>query len=154
MDGTLDRALGATPCYLLLPRSAGEQDEVLVELEPDAVVAVDAGRCNVPMIAARRLRDRAAEADAVGGEARIGRFEWGEPANSVVVERTEAIQDGSVVIGVQVVVEGLGVAHLPSRDRVFHPAIKIEEGIESRRRGLGTPRLPLGFEQLPGANLS
>ena len=42
------------------------------------------------MIAALRLPDRPAEADAVVGEARIGRFEWREPGNGVLVQRTDA----------------------------------------------------------------
>lgn len=36
-------SLGAPGCHLVRPAPTGEQDQVLVKLEPDPVVAVDAG---------------------------------------------------------------------------------------------------------------
>ena len=57
--------LAAARGDLVCAGTTGELDQVLVELEPDAVVAVDAGRRDEALVARQRLIERATEPDAV-----------------------------------------------------------------------------------------
>src|SRR5688572_27996763 len=52
----------------LFARTAGEADEVLVELEPDPVVAVDSRRGHEPVVPTGGGLQRATEPDAVVGQ--------------------------------------------------------------------------------------
>ena len=58
-------SLGAAGGHLLGPAPAGELDQVLVELEPDAVVAIDARRGHVMVVTGMDTVDSSPEADAI-----------------------------------------------------------------------------------------
>jgi hypothetical protein len=61
----VSRHLRATRRHLVLSGPAGQADQVLVELEPDAVVAVDAWRRDEAPVAAGGLLERPIEAQPV-----------------------------------------------------------------------------------------
>ena len=62
--------LAAARVDLVLPSTAGKLDQVLMQFEPDAVVAVDAGRGDEAVIPGQRLLYRADEPQPIIGEAR------------------------------------------------------------------------------------
>ena len=73
---SLTRAPGGD---LIRARAAGEQDQVLVQLEPDAVVAVDPTRGDVPLVAGEHALHGVSEADPVALRARPRLLEGGDP---------------------------------------------------------------------------
>ena len=96
---------GAAGGDLVGPVAAGVEDQVLVQLEPGAVVAVDARRGDVAVVAGRAPRRRAARGAPVGGEARQAGDERLRASRGVGVERRQVGEDLGVVGRVGVVVE-------------------------------------------------
>jgi hypothetical protein len=76
-----------------------------VELDPDAVVAVDGGCGDVAAAAAEGELERAGAPGPVPGEAAELRDERSEPGRRVVVDGAQAREHAGVVRGVGVVID-------------------------------------------------
>src|SRR5262249_30079237 len=132
-------------------RAPREADQLLVQLEPDAVVAVDVRRGQEARVAVEEGGLCGFEPVAVAHEARPRRGERLEPGERRRVMGAQAGEDARVVAGVGVVVrEGLGAvapAQLPvGRDRL-EDEVELDEAVELALRAPGAEaRALLGEE--------
>src|SRR4051794_356936 len=128
----------------LLAFAAQHAEQVLVELEPDRVVAVDAGAADPVGIAGEDPVVGVVEAGLVGAEARFQRGEAVEHLLGPLVLVAEAVDDGGVVVGVGVVVgdpfAAGGGHHLPVGEKGQQLAVDPLEAL------VGLARLGAGAE--------
>src|SRR3954466_4935829 len=106
---------------------AGEADQVLVQLEPDGVVRVDARRGDVALVTATRQVERFFEPRLINRVRPNLSSKRLQPARRLGVKRGKAVENCGVISRVAVVVERLlatDLAHLPRGDERLHPAVK------------------------------
>src|SRR5271165_1893003 len=129
---------------------AGEPDQVLVKFEPHAVIAVNARRGDVPLIAIAGRAERVVEAGLIAAESRQRSGERRQPANRVGMQIRQQAQHSSVIRGVAVIIElrlAPGATQLPGGHDVLHPGVQRPEGGECPGGTLRAEPSAIGIER-------